>query len=69
MRPYAGRRRLITAGLVLVAILVILGATRGPQASPIPPCLSDDGAGPTPCHWDAQTQGNGQGQSFTVYTR
>lgn len=32
----------------------------------IPPCDSDDGSGPRPCRWDAATQGNGTGESFTI---
>lgn len=32
----------------------------------LPPCTSDDGSGPLPCHWDAAVQGNGIGHSFTM---
>jgi hypothetical protein len=32
----------------------------------LPACLSDDGSGPLPCHWDAALMGNGVGDSFTV---
>lgn len=38
----------------------------GATPDPIPPCESDDGSGPRPCHWDAATQGNGTGASFTI---
>lgn len=31
------------------------------------PCLAEDGPGP--CFWDAQTRGNGIGQSFVIWTR
>jgi len=40
-------------------------ATADPMPT-IPPCTSDDGSGPRPCHWDATTQGNGKGTSFTI---
>lgn len=41
-----------------------LAALRSPKptASSLPPCPTEDSPGP--CHWDAQTQGNGQGTSF-----
>lgn len=41
--------------------------TTDPRSLPtIPPCASDDGSGPLPCHWDATAQGNGEGDSFTI---
>ena len=70
-RPRTTRRamaELVALSAVLVVGAVALIATdHTPDAAPqVPPCATEDAAGP--CHWDATTQGNGRGQSFTVLT-
>jgi len=57
-------RRLVVAGLVAASLAA--GAVGGnllprPEA-PVRACATEDDPGP--CHWDAQTQGNGLGRSF-----
>lgn len=53
---------------LLVVLLVVIGVVGYSPATPptLPPCLSDDGSGPTPCVWDARVQGNWQGSSFII---
>lgn len=47
-------------------LALLLAASVAACSPPLPPCASDDGSGPRPCRWDATTQGNGRGTSFTV---
>lgn len=54
-------------GLAAAIFATILWLTPAPipaQYGGYPPCLTEDAAGP--CYWDADTMGNGIGQSFTV---
>jgi hypothetical protein len=40
-----------------------------PAPESLPPCLEEDGSTPGqafPCRWDGTTQGNGQGDSYTL---
>lgn len=77
--PRAGMTTTSPVRYCAAGSLVVFDATSGfsgawvpyPDApecdpDPIPPCESDDGSGPRPCRWDARTQGNGKGTSFTV---
>lgn len=65
-------------GVAFIAIgaaaAAAMGATTGHAdrltpvgASELPACVFEDGSGgPTPCYWDAEAQGNGRGDSYTV---
>lgn len=66
--------------MVVVAILVAVGVGgesfihMGPSNNPakvtapeVPPCTDEGTTTQATCHWDAQTQGNGVGRSFTLY--
>lgn len=66
----------VTAG---IAIAVVVGlaaavsqasidrAATPPHHPTLPLCEVEDGSsGPLPCRWDAGTEGNGIGRSFTV---
>lgn len=70
---------LINGTNLLILVLVVLtfavaprphhsgpGATpsTGTTVSIMAPCANEDGPGP--CYWDAQTRGNGKGQSFWI---
>lgn len=48
---------LVAAGLVIGGITVAHGAE---------PCVHEDGSGQAVCSWNAQTQGNGIGESHMV---
>ncbi|MGY2747223.1 hypothetical protein [Arthrobacter sp. UYCu723] len=49
------------------AVIAVTGALLAGCAAPAakPACQEEDYSGPVACYWDAQTQGNGAGQSFT----
>lgn len=63
-------REIVKVALVGLWLVILGYLAFGPDEVPtkpqIPACASDDGTGPLPCRWDAQTQGNGEGRSFTV---
>jgi hypothetical protein len=46
----------------MITGLLLLLLAAGPRDMP-PPCPTEDSVG---CTWDAQTQGNGRGDSFIV---
>lgn len=54
-----------TAGTLLAVLVAAVALTAG-HTSTVPPCAHEDSPGP--CVWDAQQQGNGHGNSFTVNT-
>lgn len=56
-------RPTIIAAFIVAAVLMLF-ASPLMQNEPLPPCPTEDSAGP--CYWDAERQGNGTGQSFTV---
>lgn len=62
-------QRLLTCELILVLALALACCIGLKVVSDQPaPCASEDVSGITqPCHWDAATQGNGLGRSFTAY--
>lgn len=58
MRPTIGT--VVTPFLLALAFVLSLIAAQSPQ---LPPCATEDSVS---CDWDADTQGNGHGRSYTV---
>ena len=54
----------IVTWIVIIATLAGLSALFCIPMVEHTPCATEDS---TWCHWDAETQGNGQGTSFTTY--
>lgn len=58
---------LLSVGLFVALIYAMAYAIAGALTEPspsIPPCEYEDSAGP--CYWDADSMGNGMGDSFVV---
>lgn len=55
---------LLAGGLIGLWISPARGLDNAPT---LPPCANEDGSGSVlPCYWDAQTMGNGRGDSFMI---
>lgn len=75
MEPKTFGRAGVVVSLVAVLALCVLVALAGVHmvsAAPdeklrVPACETEDGSTQRTCHWDAQTQGNGEGRSFTSF--
>lgn len=50
---------------LIIGFAVGVGLTIFTQAATTP-CMFEDG--PAPCHWNADTRGNGEGESFLLLT-
>lgn len=53
-------------GFTALGMAVGVLVTQDHAPTPLPACVSDDGATDRPCLWDAQRQGNGEGTSFVA---
>lgn len=49
---------------LIIFLFAFVFSFLGTELPTLPACTSDDGSGPTPCYWDAEVQGNGQGIDF-----
>lgn len=63
------RTNLLTIALGLAAAIALGGWTpygdmHDLASTPLPACATEDAVS---CHWDAATQGNGQGRSFDAH--
>lgn len=55
----------------LIVLMMAFTACVGSPVPGLPSCLNDDGevpAGYVACYWDAQSEGNGLGESFVSYS-
>lgn len=57
-------RQIITALLATLAIQVGIIGVGVSTSHATPVCQYEDS--PAPCRWDAEKQGNGKGESFTI---
>lgn len=57
--------RAVASGIIGTLLLFGLSAACGTTEPAPKPCATEDAPGP--CRWDADVQGNGTGQSFTVH--
>jgi hypothetical protein len=56
--------------LITMALAIVAGIFGPGDAAGYVPCQWEDGSGwaqPFPCIWDAQTRGNGLGQSIIIH--
>lgn len=66
------RSRLLQWAVATTTLVAVFGlggastavAAKPKPATPIAPCIGEDGFGPAPCIWDARTRGNGIGDSY-----
>jgi hypothetical protein len=63
-------RKPLAAAVILAAGVTGVLSLSLMHSDTLPPCAYEDGSNsPTPCHWEAQKQGNGLGQSVTIWTK
>lgn len=79
--PVTRRTRVVVGSLaalgIALALAFLVNFWTGENTSPAPkdttaekllePCDYEDGSGQDMCHWDAKTQGNGHGLSYTIF--
>lgn len=56
--------RVLVVVILVAAAVLVMGLDDPARSTPLAPCATEDATGP--CRWDARTQGNGEGRSFTV---